>query len=263
MFEGIYKGSVVNSDDPENRGRAILLIPQVLADQPSAWAEPIISSSHKHKPGDVVWVQFLEGDPSRPVYQSRGGMIQTFYQDTAPTGNFQIGDLWFDTDDDNHRYEWDGTDWAESVRDLDAGEINRGALDPTLIQTGAVSFVPLDVQVVPASEALVAGDLVNIWDDEGTFKARKANAVVTTGVVKAADGFVTDDVALGEMAVVRLTGHLVVSTWQMVPGDQFLADDGAVTDLPPSTAGRVVHRVGFAVSPTTLSFQPRIPIVIT
>lgn len=261
-FLGIYKGSVLNSDDPENRGRSTLLIPQVLADQPSSWAEPIIETSHRHKPGDVVWVQFLEGDPSRPVYQSRGGMVQTFYSDEKPTGLFQIGDLWFDTNDDNHRYEWDGVDWSEAIHDINATEINRGDLDPSLIKVGPVSFIPEAQQQVMASEALSAGDLVNVWDDDGDFKVRRALAAVTLGDIRRAHGFVTSDAGPGDMVTVRLTGHNNHVSG-LIPGTQFLGIDGSLSPTPPSTAGNIVQSVGFAVTPTVLSFQPFIPVVLT
>ena len=48
------------------------------------------------------------------------GKIQTFSQPTAPanntTNNLDIGDLWFDSDDNNKIYRWSGSAWLE-VRD--------------------------------------------------------------------------------------------------------------------------------------------------
>lgn len=46
------------------------------------------------------------------------GKVTTFYQPAAPTAE-GVGDLWIDTDDNNHVYRWSGTAW-ESARD---GEI--------------------------------------------------------------------------------------------------------------------------------------------
>lgn len=42
------------------------------------------------------------------------GGVQTFHSDTAPTG-LDAGDegaLWYDTNDDNHQYRWDGSLWV-------------------------------------------------------------------------------------------------------------------------------------------------------
>jgi len=40
------------------------------------------------------------------------GKIVTFYQSTPPTAT-AVGDLWVDTDDNNHLYRWDGTQWVD------------------------------------------------------------------------------------------------------------------------------------------------------
>jgi hypothetical protein len=40
------------------------------------------------------------------------GKIVTFYQSTPPTAT-AVGDLWVDTDDNNHLYRWDGTEWVD------------------------------------------------------------------------------------------------------------------------------------------------------
>ena len=45
------------------------------------------------------------------------GKVVTYAQADAPASTgLTIGDLWIDTDDNNHMYRWDGTKWAE-VRD--------------------------------------------------------------------------------------------------------------------------------------------------
>lgn len=44
------------------------------------------------------------------------GGITTFSQTSAPTADLETGDLWFDTDDDNKLYRYNGTAWT-SVQD--------------------------------------------------------------------------------------------------------------------------------------------------
>lgn len=48
------------------------------------------------------------------------GKVVTYAQTNAPTSStdspLTVGDLWLDTDDNNHPYRWSGTEWAE-VRD--------------------------------------------------------------------------------------------------------------------------------------------------
>lgn len=72
-YGGIYRGAVHDINDPENRGRLRLLVPDVLGEAPSAWAEPVLPTAAQTvwMAGDRVWVQFESGDINRPVYQSR------------------------------------------------------------------------------------------------------------------------------------------------------------------------------------------------
>ncbi|MGW3272792.1 phage baseplate assembly protein V [Streptomyces kronopolitis] len=66
---GTYSGIVVSAQDPQNRGRVRLRIPQILGTAVSGWAEP--ASSGTALPGDQVYVVFDGGDRSAPVYWPR------------------------------------------------------------------------------------------------------------------------------------------------------------------------------------------------
>ena len=44
------------------------------------------------------------------------GKIQTFYTDEKPVSGNATGDLWIDSNDDNHPYYWNGSEWV-SIRD--------------------------------------------------------------------------------------------------------------------------------------------------
>lgn len=70
---GVYRGEVANTDDPEQRGRLQLRIPQVLGTSISAWAEPSDPPANLPDVGEWVWVQFTGGDATKPVYVSYGG----------------------------------------------------------------------------------------------------------------------------------------------------------------------------------------------
>lgn len=70
---GIYRASVYDVNDPEERGRLRMLVPSVLGAAVSAWAEPMLPASEGivWQEGDRVWVLFEGGDLNRPVYLSR------------------------------------------------------------------------------------------------------------------------------------------------------------------------------------------------
>lgn len=137
---------------------------------------------------------------------------------------------------------------------------------PSLDGSGRLdnSFMPVglgaDTQVVVASEALAAGDLVNIWDSAGTFKARKADAS-TSG--KRAHGFVLSAVSSSANATIYFEGTDTGQT-SVPAGELFLSatTPGKVTATAPSATGQTVQRVGFGTSATTFNFQAGEPITL-
>lgn len=127
----------------------------------------------------------------------------------------------------------------------------------------AESLMPLgfgaDVVELEASENLSAGDLINIFDDTGTAKARKADA---SAIGTKAVGFLLATVTSGQTATVyfsrlndQLTGLSIGATY-------WLSETaGAITTTPPTGAGVISQKVGTAVNATTLAFEPAQPVI--
>lgn len=72
---GKHKGSVVRVDDPDKRGRIKVLVPEVLGEVISGWAEPCVPYAGPGSgffsvplPLSGVWVEFEGGDVSRPIW---------------------------------------------------------------------------------------------------------------------------------------------------------------------------------------------------
>lgn len=137
---------------------------------------------------------------------------------------------------------------ANKIPALDAA----GKLDITMMPSG----IAADTAVITASEALAAGDFVNIWNSTGA-KVRKADATVAG---KEAHGFVLAAVSNGAAATVYFEGSNTGVTGQ-TPGPVFLSTTaGLCTTTAPSSTGNVVQVVGFAVSATVVNFQSNPPI---
>lgn len=142
----------------------------------------------------------------------------------------------------------------------DAGEIialdAAGKLDTSVLPTG----IGADTATLASSENLAAGDFVNIWNDGGTPKVRKADA--SGGVAKKADGFVLAAVTAPANAVVYFEG-----TNNQVSGltggtEYFLsATPGAVTATPPTTATHICQSLGKATSATSINVEIGDPII--
>ena len=127
-----------------------------------------------------------------------------------------------------------------------------GVLDSTLFPAG----IGEASQIFPASEALAAGALVNIWSNAGTPNARNANA---TDATKPAQGFVVAAVAALANATVYFPGQIVTGIAGLTIGAAvFLsaATSGGVTSTAPVATGNLVQQVGTALSATSFVFNP-------
>lgn len=134
----------------------------------------------------------------------------------------------------------------------DAGKIPAlnaaGKFDESLMPPG----IGADTAAIVASENIAAGDLVNIWNDAGTPKIRKADAT-TAG--KQAHGFVAAAVTAPAAGSVYFEGSNDNVTG-MTAGNVFLSTTaGLATGTPPSAAGNVVQPVGVATSATSINFE--------
>jgi hypothetical protein len=74
-FYGKYRGTVINNIDPEQIGRVILQVADVLGEIPSSWAMPCIPAAGIQAGcfivppiGSKVWVEFEQGDPDSPIW---------------------------------------------------------------------------------------------------------------------------------------------------------------------------------------------------
>lgn len=132
---------------------------------------------------------------------------------------------------------------------------SNGRLDASLMPTG----IGAATETIVASEALVAGDFVNIWNNSGTRSVRKADASNN----RPANGFVLSAVANAANATVFLQG-LNTGVSGLTPGSTtWLATAGAATQAAPAnTSGTIVQILGTAVSATAINFEADAPISI-
>lgn len=129
-----------------------------------------------------------------------------------------------------------------------------GRLDNSVMPVG----IGADTKSITTSEALAAGDFVNIWNDTGA-KARKADAT-TAG--KEAHGFVLASASSGASALVYFEGTNTQVSGQ-TPGPVYLQTTaGTAGATVPSTAANIVQYVGVALSATEINFERGTPITL-
>lgn len=140
---------------------------------------------------------------------------------------------------------------ANKIPKLDAA----GKLDSTVMPAG----VGAESLSFTTSEAVAAGDFVNIWDSTGV-KARKADATVAG---KEAHGYVLSAVGSGAAVTVYFDGFNTGRTGMTPGARQFLSTTaGASTATAPAAAGNVAQPIGYAVSATSMVFHPLTPITV-
>lgn len=127
---------------------------------------------------------------------------------------------------------------------------DQGQLDPTVLPTG----IGADTAMILASEALAAGDFVNIYSNAGTANVRKADA--SGGVAKMAHGFVMAAVSSGAQATVYFEGTNNQVTGQ-TPGNVWLSSTtpGKAVSASPTGAGVISQPLGTAINATAINAE--------
>lgn len=101
-YWGKYRGFVVDRDDPEQLGRLKVRVPSVLGDAVTGWAWPSLPYAGAGlgffflpEVGDIVWVEFIEGELEHPVWTggswaSPGGTAETPEEAKASYGDAKV-----------------------------------------------------------------------------------------------------------------------------------------------------------------------------
>lgn len=152
-----------------------------------------------------------------------------------------------------------------ALTNLNASNLTIGTVNAARLGTGAPSnttFLRGDgvwsvmtqcFVILPASIDLLAGRLVNIWNDSGTARVRYSDS----GNGRVADGYILENVTSGSNIVVHLIGENPMLSGMSV-GPQYLGVNGQVTSIAPSAG--LHQEVGFAVTSSRLVFQRGLPI---
>ena len=149
----------------------------------------------------------------------------------------------------------------ESTGAADAGKIPKtnaqGKVDESFLPTG----VGDETYTAEASESLAAGDYINLFDDSGTVKMRKADA--SNG--RRAHGFVRASFSAEATATAYGAGYINDQLTGLTPAATYYlsttAGDGA-TAGPGSAASHIHQELGVALSATALLFVPAQPIAL-
>ena len=121
---------------------------------------------------------------------------------------------------------------------------SNGKIDVSLMPTG----IGADTQSITCSEALAAGDFVNIYNNGGTRNCRKA---IATDNTKPANGFVLSAFSSSSSALVYMRGlNTAVAVGSFVAADVgkkamlSASTGGGITTTAPSSTGNIAQVLG-------------------
>lgn len=137
------------------------------------------------------------------------------------------------------------TSTANGIVAMDA----TGRIDSSVLPVG----IGAEVITAVASEALTAGDFVNIYNNAGALGARKADATTNS---KPAHGFVLANVANAGTATIYVPSQINTAVTGLTIGsDYYLSTTpGTLTTTAPSGAGNIVQFIGRASKATEITF---------
>lgn len=92
--------------------------------------------NREYRYNGIVWVDVQDGDIVTAQITADGKIV-SFYSASVPTAEAE-GDLWFDTDDNNKPYRWNGSSWvAAQDGDISIAQTTADGKNTIFVQTSA------------------------------------------------------------------------------------------------------------------------------
>lgn len=143
---------------------------------------------------------------------------------------------------------------ATSTADAIIAADSSGKIDVSFLPTG----VGAEVVIAPASENLVAGNFVNLYDNGGAINVRKADATTNA---KQAHGFVLSNVTSPANATVFFESNTNTAVSGLTVGADYVLSKttpGGLTEIgtfsAAQAAGNIVQFIGRAQTATAINF---------
>ena len=137
------------------------------------------------------------------------GKATVFYQASAPTGGtYSENDIWFDTDDGNKMYRWDGSAW--SAQTFGESALSAGAVTANKIAAGAVVAAALAANAVTA-EKIAAGVITASHISSGTITGSLIAAGTITGTNISSETITGDKLVANTITASKIAAGTITS----------------------------------------------------
>jgi hypothetical protein len=198
------------------------------------------------------------------------GKNKIYRQATAPTGTFSVGDLWFNTAEDNKPNRWNGSAWEAygfgnlAIGNLDAGKITTGFLGAARIEAASLDANKIIAGTITASQIaastitgakIAAGTLTADNIAANTIVASKIAAGTITATQIAAGTITADQIAGATITAVEIAAETITAAEiasESITVDRLSAGTLTAFTLQTSTGAR---RVTVSASTNAISFR--------
>jgi hypothetical protein len=198
------------------------------------------------------------------------GKNKIYRQATAPTGSFSVGDLWFNTAEDNKPNRWNGSAWEAygfgnlAIGNLDAGKITTGFLGAARIEAASLDANKIIAGTITASQIaastitgakIAAGTLTADNIAANTIVASKIAAGTITATQIAAGTITADQIAGATITAAEIAGETITAAEiaaDSITVDRLTAGTLTAFTLQTSTGAR---RVTVSASTNAISFR--------
>lgn len=166
------------------------------------------------------------------------GKNRIYRQATTPTGTFAVGDLWFNTANDNAISRWDGSSWVlntlgnNALASISANKITAGTIDASVITVSNINAGNISTGTL-AADRIAAASITGTKIAAGTILASN----IATGTITAtqiATGTITaTQIATGTITADRIStgaigGFTITSTYLGGSGGFTLNSNGQI-----------------------------------
>ena len=141
------------------------------------------------------------------------GKNKIYRQGTTPTGTFSVGDLWFNTSNDNSISRWDGSSWVantlgnNALASISASKITAGTIDASVITVSNINAGNISTGTLAAAR-IATGSLDASKITSGTITASQIAAATITASNLAAGTLSASNITTGTLsATVGLTAQ--------------------------------------------------------
>jgi hypothetical protein len=164
------------------------------------------------------------------------GKNKIYRQGTTPTGTFSVGDLWFNTSNDNAISRWDGSSWVantlgnNALASISANKITAGTIDASVITVSNINAGNISTGTLAAAR-IAAGSLDASKITAGTITATQiSSSYVYAGTIAAGNittGTLSATVSLAAVSG-TIGGFTLASTYLSGSGGFTLYSNGTI-----------------------------------